>query len=264
MSWQACYPMGKKSTVTFSYDDGQVFDRRLVEIFNRYGLKATFHLNSGTLDKEGFISSKEAASLYSGHEVACHGVEHRYFTHLCKEQLVSELWEDRRRLEELTSYPVTGLSYPFGIYSDEVVAVIKSLGFEYSRTVESTNCFQAEPDFLRWKPTCHHKNEILANGKRFLAPFEYERLQLFYIWGHSYEFERDGNWNLIEEFCKQISSHDEVWYAANIEIKRYLSAVRNLISTADATTVYNPSAQTVWVRSDGEVHRILPGETLQL
>ena len=40
---------GKMKALTFSYDDGTLQDRRLVEIFNKYGLKATFNLNSGLL-----------------------------------------------------------------------------------------------------------------------------------------------------------------------------------------------------------------------
>ena len=38
---------GKKRAVTFSYDDGVEQDRHLVELFNTYGMKATFNLNSG-------------------------------------------------------------------------------------------------------------------------------------------------------------------------------------------------------------------------
>ena len=38
---------GKNKAVTFSYDDGVEQDRRLVELFNQYGVKATFNLNSG-------------------------------------------------------------------------------------------------------------------------------------------------------------------------------------------------------------------------
>lgn len=38
---------GKKKAVTFSYDDGIVYDKHLVEILNKYGLKCTFNLNSG-------------------------------------------------------------------------------------------------------------------------------------------------------------------------------------------------------------------------
>ena len=37
---------GKMKAVTFSYDDGVTQDKRLIELFNKYGLKATFNINS--------------------------------------------------------------------------------------------------------------------------------------------------------------------------------------------------------------------------
>ena len=43
-----CFPGGKHKALTMSYDDGKTQDRRLVEIFNRYGIKGTFHLTGGT------------------------------------------------------------------------------------------------------------------------------------------------------------------------------------------------------------------------
>ena len=43
-----CYPGGKHKALTMSYDDGKVFDRRLVEIFNKYGIKGTFHLTAAS------------------------------------------------------------------------------------------------------------------------------------------------------------------------------------------------------------------------
>ncbi|HNX14524.1 MAG TPA: polysaccharide deacetylase, partial [Oscillospiraceae bacterium] len=33
----------KKKAVTFSYDDGVTQDIRLIELFNKYGMKATFN-----------------------------------------------------------------------------------------------------------------------------------------------------------------------------------------------------------------------------
>ena len=39
------YPGGKKRVVTFSYDDGHKNDEKLIDLFNCYGIKATFHLN---------------------------------------------------------------------------------------------------------------------------------------------------------------------------------------------------------------------------
>ena len=37
--------------LTFSYDDGVTQDRRLVPLLNRYGMKATFNINSELLNR---------------------------------------------------------------------------------------------------------------------------------------------------------------------------------------------------------------------
>ena len=39
------YPNAKRKAFTLSYDDGITQDRRLVELFNRCKVKATFNLN---------------------------------------------------------------------------------------------------------------------------------------------------------------------------------------------------------------------------
>ena len=38
------YPGGLKRIVTFSFDDGSQNDVRLISLFDKYRLKATFHL----------------------------------------------------------------------------------------------------------------------------------------------------------------------------------------------------------------------------
>ena len=62
-SIQYLYPNGGCRAVTFSYDDGREYDRRLVGIFNKYKLKGTFHLNTGMLDKPGYIKSDGMISI---------------------------------------------------------------------------------------------------------------------------------------------------------------------------------------------------------
>ena len=47
------FPQGKNKALTFSYDDGRQEDRRLISIFRKHGLKATFNLNSGEADTDG-------------------------------------------------------------------------------------------------------------------------------------------------------------------------------------------------------------------
>jgi uncharacterized membrane protein YkoI len=46
---------GKRKAVTFSFDDGVTQDRRLAELFNRYGMKCTFNINSDLLGRPGEV-----------------------------------------------------------------------------------------------------------------------------------------------------------------------------------------------------------------
>ncbi len=78
---------------------------------------------------------------------------------------------------------------------------------------------------------------------------------LFYVWGHSYEFEANDNWNVIEEFAAMIGDRDDIWYATNIEVYDYFKAYRELIFNADMSICINPTAMDVWFAyGDKEVY----------
>lgn len=251
MRFELCYPEWKAKAVTFSYDDGQVFDRRLVEIFNRYDLKATFHLNSGILDQEGFVATKELGRLYEGHEIACHGVRHEFPTHLSQEHLIQEFLGDRQALENASGRIVRGCSYAFGEYDDRVVETLKSLGIAYSRTVESTGNFSLPRDFMRWTPSCHHNQAFEGMAERFLNVPEYSKLPLLYVWGHSFEFEREQTWEKMEEFCRKIYGREDIWYTTNIDYVNYMNAARSVVYSVDGSRAENLSRIPVYVRIDG-------------
>lgn len=264
------YPNGLRKALTFSYDDGQIHDRRLVEIFNKYGMKATFHLNSGILAEDGqdhvFIKRSEVAELFKGHEVAVHGVQHRNLPTITKQQQVIEIEEDRKALEQLVGYMVNGMSYAYGNYSGEVMDLIETLGIKYSRTVADSYGYFPPANFRAWNPTCHHDNPRLMDlGKTFLDIWSFMELPMMYVWGHSFEFANNNNWERIEEFCEMMSGKEDIWYATNIEICEYINAVRRMEYSADGLTVKNPNACSVWMKTDaGELLEIKGGETRYL
>lgn len=258
------FPGGRKKALTMSYDDGQIYDRELVSIFNEYHIKGTFHLNSGNFDKKPFVSASEIKELYKGHEVSVHTLTHPFLTQIPEEEIIKEVMEDRKNLESLVGYPVRGMSYPFGDYSEALVKMLPSLGIEYSRTVSSTHGFGLPSNFLTWNPTCHHNENLMEKYKRFKQTPPWEQLTLFYVWGHSFEFERDKNWDMIKEFCKTVAFDDSVWYATNIEIVEYMNALRNLKFSADRKIVRNVSAIDVWISVDRQPVKIKPGETVCL
>jgi peptidoglycan/xylan/chitin deacetylase (PgdA/CDA1 family) len=247
----ACFPNGKHKVLTMSYDDGKHADQRLVEIFNKNGIKGTFNLNSGLEGDPIRIPQSEYRELYKGHEVACHTVTHPTISRCPITSVAQEIIDDRKRLEEIMGYTVRGLAYPNGSYSKEICDMLPSLGIRYGRVVGDTDDFAIPEDFLRWKATCHHNHNLIENGKRFLELKKKQYLYMMYVWGHSYEFDnRDNyhdNWSLIEEFCDMMGGQDDIWYATNIEIVDYMDVVKMAQFAADGSFVYNPCAKSLWL-----------------
>lgn len=258
------YPEGKTKALTMSYDDGQIYDRKLIKIFNQYGIKGTFHLNSGRFDTYPFLNASEIKNLFEEHEVSIHTLNHPFLTSLPKEMVIEEIREDKMKLESLVDYPIRGMSYPYGDYNEEIVKMLPYLGIEYSRTVNSHKSYVLPENFLTWHPTCHHDDHLLERTDEFLKLNSKGRMLLFYVWGHSFEFERKNNWDLIEEFCRLIGNNNEIWYTTNIEIIDYLSALKNLKISVSQKIIYNPSAIPVWIDVDGKAVKIESGKYLFL
>ena len=87
---------------------------------------------------------------------------------------------------------------------------------------------------------------------------------MFYLWGHSYEFDDNDNWDIIETFCKKIGGREDIWYATNIEIYDYVQAYESLVYSASADLVYNPSAVPVWINYNESVVKIEAGSYCHL
>lgn len=270
MKVKKLYPGGKPRALTLSYDDGIEQDRRFVEILNRYKLKCTFNLNSAlNVVRDEWVSDhevivrrmppEELPGLYAGHEAAMHMAHHPHPTELTDEELTRETVNDRDFHTKLFGYPVRGMAYPFGDYNDHVIAVLGALGVVYARTVVSTYGFGLPEEWLAWHPTCHHiESEMEPLWTSFLACDD--ELALYYLWGHSYEFDTRQEWDRIEKFCETAGGHKDVYYATNMEIYDYIGAVRQL--QIGESSLYNPSELPVWVEVDGTVRRIEASETL--
>ncbi len=263
---------GKERCVTFSYDDGRIEDKRLVELFNKYGLKGTFHLNNPGFEKHfpqflkdpEFVDPNEYTSLYAGHEISCHTANHPFLYYSPDEHIRMEIRENRRFLEGICGYPVRGMSYPFSSFDGRVADICRCEGMEYSRTVSSTEDFGIPSDFMHWDPTCHHATFTKELWERFMSPMLYSFMRLFYVWGHSYEFATENHWAQMEELCKTVSGDDNIWYATNIEIVDYLNALRALRFSSDCDYVYNPTCIALWIKVDHKTVCIEAGQTTVL
>lgn len=267
MSVYLCFPGGRIKALTMNYDDGKVQDARLIDIFNRYGIKGTFNLNYGPISRRNSkrIPMEQIPELYRGHEVATHGLDHSTMARCSLIEVATEILEDRKGLEALTGKLVRGHAYANGSYTEEVKQVLKEMGIAYARAWPSVPDFELPTDWMEWHSTCHHNDPKLMEYARDFAAFNKRAyLELMMVSGHSYEFDLDDNWQVMEEFCSFIGGREDIWYATCIEIADYLQAAKNLQYSGDFHTVYNPSAQSVWLEADKTIVEVPGGKLVCL
>ena len=225
---------GKKKAVTFSFDDGVTQDIRLIEIFNKYGLKGTFNLNSeflglnGTLDRNGRtvrhdkIPSSKIKEVYSCHEVAVHTLTHPNLTGLDKDEIIRQVELDRVNLSRLCGYEVVSMAYPCGGTNndDRVAEIIKSnTGIRFARGLDSTYSFDLQENLHRFKPTVYYIESCLDSIVDAFLSLKADSPALLYIWGHSYEMDAEYiSWEKFEQVCKRLSGHSDIFYGTNREV----------------------------------------------
>lgn len=223
--------------LTFSFDDGTLEDRRLIGLFDRYGLKGTFNLNSGKFGvrreivHEGIpvhhyvIEEEEAKTLYRNHEVAAHTIHHPNLVKISKEEVIHEVADDCKALEALTGQKVLGMAYPGAglYYTKEVADIIReNTQVRYARGCKNHHSFNMPEDLMLWEPTCHQNDpRLLELGRAFVQAEADDADLLFYVWGHSFEFEKFKSWDYFERFCEIVAGHEDIEYVTNGEVARY-------------------------------------------
>lgn len=273
------FPEGKAKAVTFSYDDGCKADVRFAKRLAQSGLKGTFNLNG---KHRRALTTEEVKEfiLGNGHEIAVHGLEHRANGNLRAIEGIRDVLDCRLDMEEEFGMIIRGMAYPDsgittmnnGATYDKIKQYLSDLDIVYSRTLGGdNNLFRLPEDWHAWMPTAHHNNpnifeyiDEFLNLDMSMNSYHARRYpRLFYIWGHSYEFDRMDNWEHLDEICDKISGKEDVWYATNMEIYDYVKAYDSLVFSADGKTVYNPTLIDVWFDVVGTVYKVSAGETIR-
>lgn len=230
--------MEYKKAVTFSFDDGVTQDIRFIGILNKYGLKGTFNLNSGLLGTSGSLSvlgqtvshnkvkKEDVIHIYEGHEVAAHTLTHPFLPSLSSEEVVKQVESDRMALSEIVKDEVVGFAYPGGgvNFNENVSLLIKNdTGVKYARTIVPTYEFKKQANLFVFNPTLSltKDSSVIYKLCNDFINLNDDEFSLFYVWGHSYEFDAGNRWDLLEEFCSIISGKRDILYCTNKEAFAY-------------------------------------------
>ena len=225
----------KLKAITFSYDDAVTQDIEFVELLNKYNLKGTFNINSELLNTNNMLirenkrvahyklHKSDVKGVYDGHEVAVHTLTHPHLPPLEDAEVIRQVEQDRLNLSDIVGYEVIGMAYPGGGVNndDRVAEIIKNnTGVKYSRTTTCTGNFDLQDNLYRFNPTAYnlHFDKLMELGEKFVNMTP-DKPQIFYVWGHSYEFDFYSDYRVkFEEFLKLISNKDDIFYGTNKEI----------------------------------------------
>ena len=199
----------------FSIDDGTIYDQKTIEIFNKYGIKATFNLNSGLDDFVWYkddkpvrrLSLKDNVSLYNGHEVASHSLTHPHITMCPDEVIYREVKGDIDNLEAIFDRRIETFAFPFHDFDDRCINFIKDkCGIKYIRVSELDRTFELPIDQYHIKMTSWNITDTLS----LIDDFINKNGKLFIYAGHSYDFEFDNTYDKLEQLCQILVSNKNI------------------------------------------------------
>lgn len=127
--------------VSISFDASWGADKTIpiLDILDSYGVKTTFFLVGGWVDKYPEMVQEIAAR---GHEIGNHSDTHAHMNQLSEQQIRDELRIMSDKVEKLTGVRPTLFRPPYGEYNDRVILVTRAEGYE---------AVQWSIDSLDWK-----------------------------------------------------------------------------------------------------------------
>ena len=228
-----------KPIVTLSWDDGHPMDMRIARLMADCGLSATFYVPTSIrpkLDDHQLIELSEM-----GMEIGSHGLTHSPLT--SSPDVQRELVESKDKLEQTIGRPVSAFCYPFGKFNRKAAKAARAAGYSLARTtvgftiVRTFDWFRM-PVTVQFAPhsRCIHLRHamregnvrgVLTWGSRWHFETELVRLArfafddacrgngIFHLWGHSWEVNDLGLWDMLTEFCRYIGRRSDVTYVTN-------------------------------------------------
>ena len=205
--------MGCRKIFLLSFDDGTVYDRRLVDLLNQYGIKGTFNLNSGLEDFVWYYEDKfpirrqilsETVEQYRGHEIASHSLHHHWLNTLTPPQISREIGDDCEALKRLFGVAQIGFGVPFTACGEREIKIIRKYA-RYIRLSEFAESFAIPKDPYHIPIHALYNDPDIREKLNRFAENDLED-SLFVMAGHSYELEVQDHWEYMEQLLQFISS----------------------------------------------------------
>lgn len=230
----------KNIIVTTSWDDGHVLDLKLAELLLRYRVAGTFYISPE--DREISIGDRLAKAnirdLSKNFEIGAHTMTHPLLSRVDDMVARREIAASKKTLEDILGSSVNSFCYPGGDYGLQHIRMVKDAGFLLARTTKrfsvavgnnlfelptTLHCYRHWSDatpIFREIGISHFTRDYLHWDELAIDMFDKVRLSggVFHLWGHSWELERNGDWDRLERLLQYISGNPGVDYVTNREL----------------------------------------------
>jgi hypothetical protein len=219
--------MSANAYITTSWDDGHPLDCRVADLLTKYGLQGTFYVPMAA--ENGTMTAAQVRELSSAFEIGAHTLHHVDLTSAPEAVAWQEVAGSKSWVEDSTGSPCPMFCPPRGRYAPRHLKLIRQAGFEGLRSVEllSTDfpgprdellllptTVQAYPHgpaaYARnglkrgafrnlWRWVAHCRSADWAKLARSLLCATLKCGGVFHLWGHSWEIQKAGQWQRLEE-----------------------------------------------------------------
>jgi peptidoglycan/xylan/chitin deacetylase (PgdA/CDA1 family) len=216
-------------------------------------LPATFYVPITGHQGPHALGKNDLRSLSDqGFEIGGHGFSHRILPQCSKRVVIQEVEVCKHSLEDILGGEVRMFAYPRGRHSSVAVRSVKQAGYVGARTTEM---FSLGLHFDPYRmPTTMHvfphtKSEYMRNMARAvdvgrawryltqlwqveswveLAKILFDSILMgsgvFHLYGHSWEIEKLGLWDDLEEVLNYVANRKDVLYLPNSKALEYRTA----------------------------------------
>ena len=129
----------KVCSISFDAAWGNEDTQQLIDILDRYQIKATFFVVGDWVTK---YPESVKALHDAGHEVMSHSDSHAHYNSLTKEEITADVNSSCDKIQAVTGVRPSLIRCPYGEYDDHVITAIRDLGMEP---------IQWDVDSLDWK-----------------------------------------------------------------------------------------------------------------
>ena len=219
--------------VSFSWDDGSIYDLKLAEYFIKYHIPCKLFVPTYNRENRTVLSASQIQSLkhplisFGGHTNS-----HVYLTQIPLSDINKEVDDNIKYLEDITGEPIKHFCLPGGQYNSQIIQLIKDQ-FDSIRTADTMcSLFTGK---IR-KPTFHFYprgiKSLIGNAVRHYdkilpviikASMKYHNyfdilkasiaimnknktLYKIHIWGHSWEIEELQLWGKLDDMLRYIKT----------------------------------------------------------